>query len=175
MSIYTEDIVGEGLFIPATVIYLFTRQIKKGYGTDGDCWIWRNHTNAKVYTRCLYTHLQPRTNLAHRLAWLIHNKSRIPDGMLVCHRCDYRPCVNPSHLFLGTARDNTHDMINKGRAGFYGTTNGASRNLDESQVRCIRQQYESGEYTLRDLSECYQVHHRTIFNVVKRNSWKWLE
>lgn len=50
----------------------------------------------------------------HRVAWELVN-GPIPDGLMVCHRCDNPPCCNLDHLFLGTAADNTHDMQAKGR------------------------------------------------------------
>jgi hypothetical protein len=44
----------------------------------------------------------------------------VPSGMLILHKCDVRGCVNPDHLFLGTAKDNTRDMMTKGRENFVG-------------------------------------------------------
>lgn len=57
--------------------------------------------------------------LAHRYAWTLRNGA-VPDGLMVLHACDNRACVNVDHLFLGTAKDNTRDMMAKGRQKFVG-------------------------------------------------------
>lgn len=55
--------------------------------------------------------------VAHRVAWTI-KRGPIPKGMKVLHKCDNPSCVNPEHLFLGTSKDNTADMMAKGRGGY---------------------------------------------------------
>ena len=78
---------------------------------SGDCWLWMAGKLEKGYGQFWF---DGRTHRAHRMAWLLTN-GEIPEGMCVLHKCDNPPCVNPSHLWLGTNQDNMDDMNNKGR------------------------------------------------------------
>src|SRR5512139_2445457 len=102
--------------------------------------------------------------LAHRLSWVI-NFGEIPDGLFVCHKCDNRKCVNPKHLFLGTAMDNNLDMVAKGRdAKVFGEKHPKAK-LSSSQVAEIKELYSTGKYTCRELGKAYGVYHSQILNI----------
>lgn len=84
----------------------FDARIDKSGGLDS-CWVWTGPKYPRGYGCC-------GRGYAHRVAYE-RAVGTIPEGQFVCHRCDNRLCCNPAHLFLGTARDNTQDMIAKGR------------------------------------------------------------
>ena len=83
---------------------------------DGECW----ETTYKCQGRGGHIHVRSGDQLVylHRVAWEAHNAEPIPEGMIVRHTCDNPACINPEHLVLGTHKDNTADMINRGRAGW---------------------------------------------------------
>ncbi len=78
------------------------------------CWLWDDRKGAGGYGILRW---KGKVWRSHRLAWTLAS-GPIPEGMLVCHTCDTRNCVRPDHLFLGTAKDNTRDMMQKGRASW---------------------------------------------------------
>ena len=90
------------------------------YDRSGDCWLWTGSITPGGYGKFgLHTPEGIRSIGAHRLAWVLANGELIPEGMNVCHRCDIRHCGNPTHLFLGTQKDNIRDMFTKGRNSFH--------------------------------------------------------
>jgi hypothetical protein len=78
----------------------------------GDCLIWTGQRTRDGYG--VIGIGRGKQYRVHRIAWEVCYGA-IPDGLLVCHKCDTPLCVNIDHLFLGTAKDNVHDMMNKGR------------------------------------------------------------
>lgn len=110
---------------------------------DG-CWLWRGFIAPDGYGRYGLRN-QIQEIKAHRISWVLHY-GPIPLGDSICHACDVKPCVNPNHLWLGSIADNNLDRARKGRSST------ASRSLTEDEVRLIRNLYDTGAYSYRQLA-----------------------
>lgn len=76
------------------------------------CWLWTGNTNNSGYGTIA---VNRKPSLAHRISFTLY-KGKFKKTLCVCHSCDNPSCVNPDHLFLGTHKDNVHDMYKKGRS-----------------------------------------------------------
>lgn len=90
----------------------FWRKVNRSAG-PGSCWEWMGRKSRGYGS---LTRKTPHGTFirAHRYAWYLAN-GPIPDGMVICHKCDNPGCVNPAHLFIGTQDQNNKDRAAKGR------------------------------------------------------------
>jgi len=140
----------------------FWSKVDKSGGEDA-CWIWMGYTGIG-YGQILWG---KRQIVSHRIAWTL-TYGDIPNDLLVLHKCDNPPCVNPKHLFLGTNQDNVDDKMRKGRYhAVYGEKHGKHK-LTDLQVSEVRQRYSSGKENQYDLAKIYKVSQVQIGNIVRR-------
>ena len=146
----------------------FWEKVDKSAGPDG-CWLWLASCHPTSGYGVFF--LAYKTKPAHRIAWQLTN-GPIPKGLCALHHCDNPPCVNPSHLFIGTKADNSRDAVNKGRPPRGEAV--ASSKLNAEEVLKIRCCYAQGIMSQRELASIYKVHQTQIGHIVRRKHWKHL-
>jgi hypothetical protein len=140
----------------------------------GNCRIWNSKPRTTDYGHG-YLNIRNKQIMVHRAAWIAW-KGPIPEGMNVLHKCDVPGCINPDHLFLGTQRENIHDMISKKRQQNYlhqpkGSSHPNSL-LKESDVLEIRKSKLQKKISRKNLANLYQVSIGCIKDILSRRTWR---
>ena len=139
-------------FTPEQAALFWSRVEKRG---PNECWPWIGISRSNGYG---IVGRNQGNIVAHRAAYVLC-VGPIPDGLMACHKCDNRGCVNPNHLFLGTAKDNTHDMLAKGREA-HGESHGIAKLTAAHAVR-IRHLVRSGA-SVSAVAAAFGVCHETV-------------
>lgn len=126
---------------------IITDRIKEVNG----CWEWQGSMALGGYGNLCY---KGKTYRAHRLSYALF-VGDIPAGIVVCHRCDNRKCVNPEHLFLGTDKDNYEDSVRKGRRAKVDPPRNQSPTKDH---RIRKHPSQSAYYLGCRCNECKDIH-----------------
>ncbi len=140
----------------------------------GPCWVWTAAKYDNGYGEIGKWKEKDSPLGAHIASWLLHC-GPIPSGMCVCHKCDNRLCVRPSHLRLGTDKDNSDDKMRKGRFVLGKRHHGEDHcraKLKDDQVREIRELYSGGAITQKTLALKFGVSQSAIAWIVHGQHWK---
>ena len=140
-----------------------------------ECWEWTACYNEYGYGMIAKGGKDGGMERAHLVSWEIHN-GPIPDGLCVLHHCDNPHCVNPRHLFLGTKKDNVHDMSEKGRRSLANRARGehhGSAKLTEKKVRRIRLLL-SRRCSQRYIARLFHISQTNVSAINRRDIWAWL-
>lgn len=137
--------------------YLITNGIRKG-----DCLISHLAPNAKGYIPISFGRAVKAR--AHRVVYFACH----PDddqSLYVLHTCDNRACINPHHLFLGTAADNTADMMKKERNDYILPDLRKIKPYDIPEIINLRAQ----GYTYKAIADVFGVCPSTIINNIRNH------
>lgn len=147
---------------------------------NSGCWLWMKNVSGNGYGRLETS--RHRGWLAHRLSAVALGGMSISGGMCVLHKCDVRVCVNPSHLMVGTQKDNVADMDRKGRRGrlAFGGADWArgervsTARLTAEGVRDVRARLAAGEIH-RTIAASLGVSLACVGHIASGKNWKWLK
>jgi len=124
------------------------------------CWFWKGAVHHSGYGSF---NLNGQKRIAHTVAFEFF-VGPIPAGKMVCHKCDVRLCVNPNHLFPGTAQDNVDDMVKKGRHRH-------GSKLTNEQARSIRFDRRSEKV----IAKQFKISKNQVGRIRRCEAWKELD
>lgn len=132
------------------------------------CWYWLGNLNENLRAKIT---IEGKSKQVSRVIYELV-KGKIPDGLFALHTCDNPMCVNPDHLFLGTKKENSIDMVKKGRCRApMGSKSGMSKLTDEQvlEIRSLK-----GKMTLKQIGKRFGITAANACSITRGDTWKHL-
>lgn len=135
---------------------------------ENGCWKWTAYIGPDGYGRLYHPNDDGSRayTSAHVYSKILHTGQEIPEGKMVCHRCDVKDCVNPHHLYIGTHQDNVADALARNR--YCRGEDKPNTHLTDDDIRYIR---KSG-LPNKELAAMFNVHPSTISKIISFVVWK---
>lgn len=137
-----------------------TRLAEKSLRAENGCLVWQAALDNWGYGIVRHN---GRMRKSHRVAWELVN-GPIPEDKIVCHTCDNPQCIEVSHLWLGTNKENRDDMVKKGRQRvLYGPDN-PSYKLTPELIAEILAECTAGK-PKHQIAWDFGLAHSTVYNI----------
>ena len=136
---------------------------------DDECWEWIAGRSTHGYGAFHIPSVGTRTT--HRVSFALHYRPLLA-GEDVCHRCDNPPCVNPRHLFAGSAYDNMMDAFAKRR--FRHSEENGRAILSNDEVRKIRKMMKLG-IPQKAIAETFGTSEGTVSMIKLGKQWRYVQ
>ncbi len=149
-----EDFIQRNIVIDSEGCWNWVKRLSFGYGE-----VHRNKYG-QIY----------KCTKAHQLSYKIY-KGEYEKGLSICHTCHNRCCVNPSHLYAGTHKENMQDMIRAGRKACTKGENSGVSKLTWKDVKEIRDLLRGGPFLQKEIAELYNVYPTNITKIKKGTRW----
>lgn len=146
------------------------------------CFLWTKRLSRDGYGRLTIWKFGMRIDEgAHRVSYMVF-RGPISEGLCVCHRCDVRSCINPSHFFLGTKLDNSTDRSRKIVAkGLVSVGSALKNNKDATHIHANKLTYAQvleirelldGSASCPELAKRYGVGPLAIRRIRRGETWQ---
>lgn len=129
---------------------------------ENGCHEWQSTIHRDGYGKFWFDGKQIQ---AHRMSYSLF-VGDIPDGLFVLHKCDNRKCVNPEHLYLGTASDNCKDKVERYKGMW-----GRMKIPYEDVIKCREMYYKLGK-TQQEIANHFGIHQTQVSRYIRNKQRK---
>jgi hypothetical protein len=136
---------------------------------NSGCWLWVGGEQRYGYGSF---RLNKKGHMAHKFSYEMY-KEKVPDGMVILHKCDVTACVNPDHLEVGTQADNLKDMHDRGRNNQPFGDHHSNATLTSDKVREIKIALRDKKYvSFVSLAKSYGITASALYEIRIGKNWK---